>query len=350
MIVNTTDDAFYVATGLTSDSWELLLDVPIDKPILNVTTLTNAIKLDWDVGTGASWTIWRSDVKGSTGEKLVSSVATNTYTDSTALGGTTYYYRLQVDDTDDKTVSDQVEATPNTALVYDNRLVDFVGYTAWTVYGDTQATADFGSISQAVQGADRLKIDTAEKLRFYLPAGQLGSANTGGIIKANIAGKNEYTLEYEIRFDAGFPWSKGGKIPGLSGGVGYTGGAPAWAGDGFSVRMMWREDGRIIPYVYHFNQPDEFGDTFGATVGYFTNTDTHLVKYYVKLNTIGENYDGILRIYIDNVLSFEKTDICFRTDDSQIDTCHIAIFAGGSTADWNMTADGYIRLSYVSWQ
>ena len=75
----------------------------------------------------------------------------------------------------------------------------------------------------------------------------VGSAIQAGLLKAKIAGKNDYTIEYEIRFDLGFPWSKGGKVPGFSGGVGYTGGAPAWDGDGFSVRLMWREDGRIIP-------------------------------------------------------------------------------------------------------
>jgi hypothetical protein len=112
--------------------------------------------------------------------------------------------------------------------------------------------------------------------------------------------------------------------------------------------LMWRENGRIIPYVYHKNQKGNYGDTFGATVGYFTNTKSHLVKLYVKLNT-GEDANGILRIYLDDVLKFEKTDIVYRTDDSQIDTAHLAIFAGGSTADWNMTADGYIRLSYVRW-
>ena len=112
--------------------------------------------------------------------------------------------------------------------------------------------------------------------------------------------------------------------------------------------MMWREDGRIIPYVYHFKQTDQYGDTFGETLGYFTNTKAHLVKYYAKLNT-GSNENGILRIYIDDVLIFEKTNLVYRTDNSKIDTAHLSIFAGGSTADWNMTGTGYIRLSNFKW-
>jgi hypothetical protein len=180
-------------------------------------------------------------------------------------------------------------------VLYSNRLVDFTGWPAWTVYGADQITADFGNVD-TIQGGDRLKVDTTDRLRFFLPVGQVGSANAGGIIKAKIEPRDEYLFEYEIRFDAGFPWSKGGKIPGLSGGAGYTGGVPATAGDGFSVRIMWREDGRLIPYVYHTKMKENFGDTFGETLGYVTNTKAHKIKYHVKLNT-GANSDGILQIF-----------------------------------------------------
>jgi hypothetical protein len=353
------DKLFLGTTPVTSVylGTELLTDIP-EKPIVAVTSLTNSVRLDWPVtGSTTSWNIYRSEVKGTLGEKMPdgSFIKVNTYTDNSVIGGTTYYYTVESKNADNNkaTKAEQVTGFPYSILVYENKLVDFTGYTSWLVYGNTQVTADFGNVD-TLQGGDRLKVDTTDRLRFYLPAGMVGSANAGGIIKAKIAGKNEYWMEYEIRFDAGFPWSKGGKVPGLSGGAGYTGGVPATAGDGFSVRLMWREDGRIIPYVYHFKQTDQFGDTFGATLGYFTNTKAHLVEYYVKLNTSGGGAegisDGILRIYLDKALVFEKTDMCYRTDQSQIDTCHLAIFPGGSTADWNMTADGYIRLSYVSWQ
>lgn len=112
--------------------------------------------------------------------------------------------------------------------------------------------------------------------------------------------------------------------------------------------MMWREGGRIIPYLYHAGMTGDFGDTFGKTLGYFTDTKAHKVKYYAKLNT-GSDQNGILRIYLDDVQVFEKENLLYRTDDSKIDTVHISIFAGGSTPEWNMTGDGYIRLSYISW-
>ena len=234
------------------------------------------------------------------------------------------------------------------ATVYGNRLIDFNNHPAWTVYESTQVTKDFGNY-RVLQGGNRLKIDNVGRLRFKLPKGSVGSSQGGGIIKADIAKKDTYTFEYEVLFDQNFPWSKGGKLPGLSGGVGYTGGTPAWNGDGFSVRIMWREDGRLIPNVYHKEQPGNYGDTFGATIGYLTDDKPHKIKYWVKLNT-GSNHNGILKIYLDDELKFEKRDIVYRTDDSKIDTAHIAVFPGGSTKDWKMTETGYIRFNWIKWE
>jgi hypothetical protein len=321
------------------------------RPKVEVTNLYNAVKLDWEVTANTtSYTIYRSTTSGTLGSIVTNgqNISPNTFTDTTALGGTTYYYTVQAEnDIGETTNSKQITALPSSIQIYENRLIDFVGYTAWAIYGAIEVDNDFGNHT-TLQGDDRLKIDTTERLRFYLPSGQLGSANTGGIIKASIVPKTSYNFEYEIRFDSGFPWSKGGKIPGVSGGEGYTGGEPAWYGDGFSVRIMWREGGRLIPYIYHYGQSDEFGDTFGDTIGYLTDTKAYKIRYFVQLNT-DDNEDGICRIYIDDVLAWQKENICYRVDDCKIDTAHIAIFAGGSTSDWNMTGDGYIRLSYINW-
>jgi hypothetical protein len=326
-----------------------------EKPIVEVTNLYNAVKLDWEpTKNTSSYKIYRTNDIATLGPMLQEIPATTTtFTDSTAISGNIYYYTVKAVNEFDATNSDKAIGNPSDVMVYDNRLVDFTGYTAWTVYDGTAVTNDFGNVN-TLQGGDRLKIDTSERLRFYLPAGQLGTANTGGLIKAKVAGKNEYTFEYEIRFDSGFPWSKGGKVAGMSGGKGYTGGEGDLArtlGDGWSVRMMWREGGRIIPYVYHAGMAEGelYGDTFGKTLGYFTDTKAHIIKYYIKLNT-GANFDGILKIWMDGNEILNMNDICYRRDDSQIDTAHLAIFAGGSTEDWNMTADGYIRLSYVKWE
>jgi hypothetical protein len=332
-----------------------LMGIP-SKPNVKVTTLTNSVRLDWaNIKNATSWNIYRSEIKGTLGEKMPdgSFIKVNTYTDTTAIGGTTYYYTVEAKNADSNKAikAEQVEATPYSITVFESKRVEFAGYAGWTVYGTNEVTADFGNVA-TLQGGDRLKIDTSERLRFELPADMLGSANTGGIIKAKIAGKTDYTIEYGIRFDSGFPWSKGGKVPGFSGGAGYTGGEGDLAsslGDGFSVRLMWREDGRIIPYVYHAGMTDKYGDTFGETLGYFTDAKEHIIKYYAVLNN-GLNADGILKIYLDGVQVFDKRDLLYRRDQSLIDTAHLAIFAGGSTVDWNMAGLGYIRLGYFDWR
>jgi len=248
-----------------------------------------------------------------------------------------------------------IQSTVVLAATYGLKTVNFNNWAPWTVYGATQVNTDFGNY-KVLQGGDRLKIDTAGRLRFFLPKGSVGSSEGGGIIKTSIAAKDNYTFEYDITFDSNFPWSKGGKIPGISGGAGYTGGDPAWPGDGFSVRMMWAAGGGIKPYVYHKNQPDVYGDVFGGNFATIQSGKKYHVKYYVKLNT-GSNKDGVLKIYIYDVNnsnnlvgSFVKTNICYRTNGCKIDTAHISIFPGGSDSTWNMTADGYIRIDSVKWE
>ena len=320
------------------------------RPVIELTNLYNSVRIDWQPTVNTtSYTVYRSDTTGILGEPLsgAENITANTFTDATAIGGSLYRYTVRAINENRSIDSVQQIGRPGSVPVYESRLVDFEGYPNYTVYGPAEVTKDFLNYS-TLQGGDRLKTDPSGRLRFEMPAGQFGSANTGGIIKAAIAGKSEYTLEYEIRFDNLFPWGKGGKIPGLSGGVGYTGGVPAWDGDGFSVRLMWREDGRIIPYVYHTNQPDYFGDDFGATIGYFDYTKTFIVKIYVKLNN-GLINDGILRVYLDDVLSFEKTNIRYRTNSTKIDTAHLSIFAGGGDETWAMPAASYIRLGYIKW-
>ena len=53
-------------------------------------------------------------------------------------------------------------------------------------------------------------------------------------------------LTYEVAFDTYFDWVKGGKLPGLRGGLnstGCSGGNKADGLDCFSSRLMWRKNG-----------------------------------------------------------------------------------------------------------
>ncbi len=54
-------------------------------------------------------------------------------------------------------------------------------------------------------------------------------------------------VTYELAFDSGFDWVKGGKLPGLRGGLNSTGCSGGNQADGlscFSTRLMWRRSGQ----------------------------------------------------------------------------------------------------------
>lgn len=107
-----------------------------------------------------------------------------------------------------------------------------------------------------------------ETLRIKLVANNL--SNAGIIAKWDIENATTYEISYDIKFDANFDWSKGGKCGfGFQIGDGNTGGDPAWDGNGGSMRMMWytNSQGRtyLQPYAYYKDQPTEYGDTFGKS-------------------------------------------------------------------------------------
>lgn len=60
---------------------------------------------------------------------------------------------------------------------------------------------------------------------------------------------NTALLSYDLAFDSSFNWVKGGKLPGVYGGVsgeGCSGGEKATGENCFSVRLMWRDNGMLF--------------------------------------------------------------------------------------------------------
>jgi hypothetical protein len=78
------------------------------------------------------------------------------------------------------------------------------------------------------------------------------SHNTGGaqlysLWNSSSSPFQSMLLSYEMAFDSGFDWVKGGKLPGLRGGPAIydcDGGSQPNGTDCFSTRMMWRTDGQ----------------------------------------------------------------------------------------------------------
>jgi hypothetical protein len=165
-------------------------------------------------------------------------------------------------------------------------------------------------------------------------AGKFGGGGNGHIIRFPIVPGREYLFEYRLRFDAGFDFSRGGKIPGLSG-ASSPSGCDASDGTGFTARQMWREQGRLIGYIYDMDQSTECGNAI-ATGFNFAVGRWYSIKQRIKLNT-GRNHDGVLQLWVDDRQVINRSNMGWMVEapDRMIDEVMLDFFFGGSTADWS---------------
>ncbi len=156
-------------------------------------------------------------------------------------------------------------------------------------------------------------------------------------------------LSYRVRFDAGFDFVKGGKLPGLGGGANNTGGSPPNGRDGWSARLMWRPGGRVVHYLYHPGQAGVYGDDLEWTRGgepvRFTPGRWARVESRVRLNTPGRS-DGEVEGYFDGVRVLAAGGLRFRdVPDLALDVFYFSTFFGGAEPDWAPSKDEAARFA-----
>jgi hypothetical protein len=224
--------------------------------------------------------------------------------------------------------------------------VTFSNWSYGTTYSKAMANTDFGSVNW-LTGGTRLFIsgETDRHLRITYPAGKIQSQDSGGSFKAQMDPGTEYTAEYRVKFDSGFQWVKGGKLPGLCGGECNTGGSVP-NGKGFSTRMMWRAGGELVAYVYHLDQSGTYGEDIST--GFNMPTDQWItIKIRTKLNT-GNNKNGILEVWVNGSKKISRTNLRFMNDSTKkIDTFYFSTFYGGSTSDFAPSNTNYARFDNI---
>ena len=166
--------------------------------------------------------------------------------------------------------------------------------------------------------------------------------------KLSIKPRESLYLRYYVRFDPDFDFVKGGKLPGLAGGTGNTGGHKPNGRDGWSARVMWRPDGKIVQYVYHPDQPGDFGEDFAWDFGgcprFFKPGKWHCVETFVQMNTPGKK-DGIIRSWLDGDKALEVTGLRFRDiPDIKIEKLEFETFFGGGDASWAPPRDEFSQF------
>lgn len=149
-------------------------------------------------------------------------------------------------------------------------------------------------------------------------------------------------LHYLLRFEANFDFVKGGKLPGLYGGKAPSGGEEVTGTNGYSMRLMWREDGQGELYAYLV---DREGESIGRGSWYFPSGRWVSVEQEVILNTPGEN-DGLVRIWIDGWPVLEAHGLVYRTThEVGIDGLMFSTFFGGTGEKWRTPRDQHVDFA-----
>ncbi len=231
--------------------------------------------------------------------------------------------------------------------------------------------------SQGIEEGRAVVVNEGSKaLRVKYPAGLYGSSDssTGAQFKMEFGqGYEAVELEYRLKFEDGFDFVRGGKLPGLAGGAANSGGSRPNGTDGFSARMMWRTNGssgspttssvngsdnraKMVQYIYHPDQTanggtnaDDF-DWDDGPLGEWEEFETdqwYHFRHRIIMNTPGVNgeeglHDGVVQAWLDGVQVLNVDDIRFRDVASlQIDQLYFSTFFGGGSSNWATTKDEY---------
>ena len=210
-------------------------------------------------------------------------------------------------------------------------------------------------------GLDNLEVrsDSAfdQVLRVYYPAGSASPSVSrqnevplgGAQFYADLftSPRNQLRLSYHVKFAEEFDFVKGGKLPGLFGGTGASGGSTPDGADGFSVRLMWRRDGQGEVYAY-LPTSESYGTSIERGAWQFQPGVWYKLEQEIVLNT-PEEADGEIRLWVNDTLVIEQKEVIFRTVDSlQIDGIFFSTFFGGGDPSWATPQDTYIEFAKFS--
>jgi len=172
-------------------------------------------------------------------------------------------------------------------------------------------------------------------LQVTYPAGKYRSEDSGAQFLVKLPDAYDACeLTYRFRLAPDFEWTRGGKLPGLtSSGSDFTGGTKA-DGTGWSARYMWRPEGRCVVYLYHLDQPKDYGEDLTLESVTLKTGVWHTIRQEIQINT-GSKADGVLKVWLDDQLVLERKDLRLRkAPDGRIDHFYFSTFYGGSTKSY----------------
>ena len=202
-----------------------------------------------------------------------------------------------------------------------------------SVYQETFENASLGKY----KGKDDLNVqDCAGKgrcLRVRYRPTDVGSPRL--TFREELPPAAEYTLTYDLRFDKGFEWVKGGKLPGLAPERSVTGCVPL-NDTGWSVRLMWRAEGNFMQYLYHQGKTERCGENVYAEDFTLQKDRWYEVAIYVRVNSSASADDGQVRLFVDGEEVARRDNLRLRNADTGglIERFYFSTFYGGSDPSW----------------
>jgi hypothetical protein len=148
------------------------------QPVVTATAGASQVALDWaDTANTTSYTVYRSTVLGTLGTAIAQYITPSTYTDTTAVNGTTYYYTVQAGNYGKATNSAQVTATPTGTAPPPTtgwRYVRYVGH------GDQTGVTSRLVELQALEGSTNRLLNKTPLAGYTAPnQGTIGVATDG---------------------------------------------------------------------------------------------------------------------------------------------------------------------------
>ncbi|MBD2465788.1 hypothetical protein H6G89_32890 [Oscillatoria sp. FACHB-1407] len=154
-------------------------------------------------------------------------------------------------------------------------------------------------------------------------------------------------LSYYVRFSENFNFVKGGKLPGLYGGTGNSGGDIPNGTDGFSTRYMWRTGGQGEIYAYMPTSQDH-GTSIDRGAWQFRPGVWHHIEQQVTLNQPGKS-DGQVQVWFDGKAVAQEGGLTFRTTDSlRLNGLFFSTFFGGGDTSWATPQNVHADFAHFS--
>ncbi|MDW3211992.1 MAG: hypothetical protein R8N23_19135 [Reichenbachiella sp.] len=217
-------------------------------------------------------------------------------------------------------------------------------------YDEAAIQADFDTVKWSItkeRGAIIKEESKGQVLQVSFPKGAVGPEQGGIQFVRPIPSGTDYYLTYDIYFQQGFDFTKGGKLPGLtSGGAAYTGGKHPDNGEGWSARYMWTGQQEPIVYLYYKDMKEKYGEGVYLNAKFVTG-QWHTITQHVKLNSPG-NQDALIEVWFDGKKVGEKRNFSLREGNlGLIDSFYFSTFHGGATSDWAPKNDSFMKIDNI---